>query len=177
MNGVTSVSTDTTEHTVDVVYDDTLVTVPEMKTQLDSQYYYVSHVNLSALQAYNLLQTSSSIFTVDVRERSEYCAGYIPGAVLSPWNSEVFKNEYSSVLPTQGDVLLVCRSGNRSSLAADFLYDNYFSRTNDVIIYNIINGMDGWGYPTDVCPEPPPPPPPPVQTGSQPCINYLLLKK
>ncbi len=175
MNGVTSVSTNITDHTVDVVYDDELVTVPQMKNQLDSQYYYVSYVNLSAVQAYDLLQTSTSLLTVDVRESSEYCAGYIPGAVLSPWNSEVFKNVYSSILPTQGDILLVCRSGNRSSLAADFLYDNNFSRTNDVIIYNVQNGMDGWGYPTSVCPKPPPPPPP-VQTDYQPCINYLLLK-
>lgn len=176
MNGVTSVSTNITDHTVDVVYDDVLVTVVQMKNQLDSQYYYVSHVNLSAAQAYNLLQTSSSILTVDVRERSEYCTGFIPGAVLSPWTSEVFKNVYLSILPTAGDILLVCKTGNRSSLAADFLYENYYSRTKDVIIYSITNGMDGWAYSTDVCPKPPPPPPPPDQTTYQPCINHLLLK-
>ncbi len=153
MNGVANVTVDTNKHSVDVNYDDLLVTIPQMKNELDYRSYYVAYVNLTAEQANNLLQTESNLVTVDVREESEYCTNHISGAVLSSWTSEVFQNQYLSTLPTQGSILLVCKSGNRSSLAGNFLYYNSFSINNNVIIYNIKNGMDGWNYTSVPCPQ------------------------
>lgn len=169
MDGISGVVTDTTLHSADVDYDNEEVTVSEMKNELDANHYYLAYVNLTASQAKDLIDTEPETVTVDVREENEYCGGHIPGAILSPWTSEVFQNEYLSILPQQGNIMLVCRSGNRSSLAGNFLYDHDFSRGGKVIIYSVKAGMNGWGYATETC-SPAPVPAPVIQ----PWLQILL---
>jgi len=159
MNGVSNVSTNTTANSVDIDFDDSLVSVPEMKAELDGRYYYVAYVNISAQQAKTLMDAQPAAITVDVREKSEYCEGHIPEAVLSPWDSGHFQQNYQTTMPSNSTVILVCRSGNRSAQAADFIYDNYFSLARNGIVYNIQTGMNSWNYPVDKCPLPPPPVP------------------
>ncbi len=178
MEGITTVVTDITLHTVDVDYDnDENVSVAEMKTALDTAHYYIAYVNLTGEQAKELIDTESGVVTVDVREESEYCDGHIPGALSSPWTSGVFQNEYTTKLPKQGTIVLVCRSGNRSASAGSYLYDYSFTRNNDVIVYNIKDGMNDWGYATETCsPQVDLPIQPPVTSSViQPWLYFLLL--
>lgn len=55
---------------------------------------------------------------VDVREPAEYVAGHVPGAVLLPLGSV---GAQGGELPADTPVLVICRSGQRSQLAADQL--------------------------------------------------------
>jgi rhodanese-related sulfurtransferase len=61
------------------------------------------------------------ITLVDVREPGEYATGHIPGAILIPLSTlEPTK------IPENGNLILYCRSGNRSRLAAQQLLANGF---------------------------------------------------
>lgn len=71
----------------------------------------------------------------DVREPDEYEAGHVPGAPLVPVGSVP---ERVGEFPTEGEVLLICRSGGRSRAAAEFL------RANGVDAINIDGGTDAW---------------------------------
>jgi rhodanese-related sulfurtransferase len=77
---------------------------------------------------------------VDVREVSEVAEGKIPGAIHIPLGLLEFRmNE----LDKNKTYVMVCRSGGRSSRAAQFL--EYYG-------YNVINmqgGMMSWNAPTE----------------------------
>lgn len=55
---------------------------------------------------------------VDVREVEEFERGHLPGAVNIPLSE--FQARYAEI-PTDKDVVLVCRTGGRSQMAAEFL--------------------------------------------------------
>lgn len=73
---------------------------------------------------------------IDVRESDEYVAGHIPHALNIPLstiedNIERFRD--------QCDIYLVCRSGNRSLRACEFLHDR------DIVnVVNVATGNLGW---------------------------------
>jgi len=58
------------------------------------------------------------IALVDVRNRDEYRAGHIPGALHAPY---VRLPEYVKSLPREAEVVVYCQSGERSAYAAAFL--------------------------------------------------------
>lgn len=72
---------------------------------------------------------------IDVREPDEYVAGHVPGAPLIPLGSVA---DRVSEFPTDGEVLIICRSGGRSRTAAEFL------RGRGIDAVNIDGGTDGW---------------------------------
>lgn len=55
---------------------------------------------------------------VDVREVNEYSEGHLPGAINIPLSS--FQSRYTEI-PTDKSVVLVCRTGGRSGMAAEML--------------------------------------------------------
>jgi rhodanese-related sulfurtransferase len=63
----------------------------------------------------------ASAIVVDVRQPDEYLGGHVPGAVLIPLNDVP---ERFGELPTDREVLVVCRSGGRSYVASEFLVAN-----------------------------------------------------
>ena len=78
---------------------------------------------------------------IDVREVSEFKEGRIPGAVLIPLGELKAKDiEYAK----DKEIILVCRSGNRSSSAAAFLVDKGFSN-----VHNLVGGMLAWAGPVE----------------------------
>lgn len=88
---------------------------------------------------------SANILVVDVREPREYEAGHIPQAQLLPLR---LVPRQGQELPTDQEVVLVCRSGRRSRLAAYILQDMGYTH-----IYNLMGGMLAWeaaGYPVAV---------------------------
>jgi len=83
-------------------------------------------------------------FILDVRTPNEYYSGHIEGADLIPLQQLV---ERISELDTvkNKDILVYCRSGNRSTVAAQILIKNGFKKLN-----NLRSGITGWqreGYP------------------------------
>ncbi|WP_199617758.1 rhodanese-like domain-containing protein [Paenibacillus alkalitolerans] len=82
------------------------------------------------------LQRGDPLIIVDVREDEEVAAGMIPGAkhvVLGE-----LPERYGEI-PREGEVVLVCRSGNRSGKAYGFLESLGYSN-----IVNMTGGMLAW---------------------------------
>jgi len=116
------------------------------------------HTEITAAEAKVMIDSNPNLIIVDVREESEYCAtdppaplppGHIPGAILLPWNSGVFQTEFSQ-LPTDGEILIVCRSGNRSHSASNMLDVNGYTN-----VYDMSDGMLAWVWETDLCTQVP----------------------
>jgi len=77
----------------------------------------------------------ASAVVVDVRQPDEYLGGHVPGAVLIPLNDVP---ERFGELPTDREVLVVCRSGGRSYVASEFLV------ANGVRAVNVAGGTLAW---------------------------------
>lgn len=76
---------------------------------------------------------------IDVREMDEFAAGHIEGMTNMPLSA--FANEYTE-LPKDKEIVLICRSGNRSMQAATFLQEQGYKN-----ITNVSGGMLAWGGP------------------------------
>jgi len=73
------------------------------------------------------------VLLVDVREHDEWSAGHAPGAVHIPLSELT-----AADLPTDRPVVAVCRSGNRSGVAAAQLAQA------GVQVANVAGGMTAW---------------------------------
>ena len=83
-------------------------------------------------------------FFVDVREPIEYQTGSIPGVVNIPLGE---LESRLSELPADQDIVVVCRSGNRSVEGRDILLANGFDN-----VTSMAGGVSDWqseGYPFD----------------------------
>jgi rhodanese-related sulfurtransferase len=82
-------------------------------------------------------------FILDVREPSEWNEAHIAGATLIPLGELVSRvNE----LPKDKEIVVVCRSGNRSAQARDLLLNDGFTQ-----VTSMAGGLNQWkaaGYPT-----------------------------
>ncbi len=85
---------------------------------------------------------------IDVREAEEYAAGHLPGAVLIPRGVLEFQIDcHPQLLARVSDkaaladtpMVLYCRSGGRSALAADRLQSMGYRR-----VYSMAGGFNQW---------------------------------
>ena len=80
---------------------------------------------------------------IDVREPDEYAEGHVPGAPLIPVGSIT---ERVDEVPSEGEVLIICKSGGRSMKAAELL------RSQGIDAVNVAGGTMAWidaGLPVD----------------------------
>lgn len=94
---------------------------------------------ITSVELAERLRNKTAPLMVDVREAPEFRAGHIPDAVNMPLSE--FRTHYTS-LPKDQEVVLVCRSDNRSGMAQQFLRAQGLDRTR-----NLIDGMLGWSGP------------------------------
>ncbi|KUO95525.1 hypothetical protein ATW55_09520 [Ferroacidibacillus organovorans] len=92
----------------------------------------------TALQE-RLKSDAASLEIVDVREPSEFKGGHIAKAKNIPLGT---LDRMLSELPKDKDVVFVCRSGARSSMAARKAQKSGFKA-----IYNLTGGMSSWSGP------------------------------
>ena len=79
-----------------------------------------AYKQITAEEAKKIMDSGEDIVILDVREQEEYDAGHIPGAVLLPYTELEAKAE--EILPDKDKQILVyCRSGRRSKIAAESL--------------------------------------------------------
>ena len=81
-------------------------------------------------------------FMLDVREPEEWMAGHIPGATLIPLGELAARVDE---VPAGQQVVVVCRSGNRSQVGRDILLDAGLEQ-----VTSMAGGMNQWagaGYP------------------------------
>lgn len=86
------------------------------------------------------MNANNDVSIIDVRETEEVKAGKIPGAVNIPLSLLEFRLQD---IDKSKEHILVCRSGNRSGMAAQLLQ----SRGYNVI--NMDGGMLDWDGPTE----------------------------
>jgi rhodanese-related sulfurtransferase len=106
-----------------------------------------SHTDVTLEQAKALIESVPELIVVDVREPYEYCSvqGHIAGARNYPWSSGVLEARYED-LSQNGPLLIVCRLGVRSNMAADFLDACGYTQ-----VYDVLGGMTAWEGRTVPC--------------------------
>lgn len=109
--------------------------LPVDTTPVEAGYAATPFKEVGPHEAAELLKEA---FVVDVREAWEYGGGHVPGAVNIPLST---LPQRLSELPQDRPILLVCNSGNRSGVAADFLVQQGFPRER---IYNLEGGTYAW---------------------------------
>jgi rhodanese-related sulfurtransferase len=89
---------------------------------------------VSVEEAYQMRENGA--FVLDVREFNEWEDGHIPGATLIPLGQLESRMEE---VPEDQDVVIVCRSGNRSAQARNILKNAGFTN-----ITSMSGGMNQW---------------------------------
>ncbi|NSL50985.1 rhodanese-like domain-containing protein [Calidifontibacillus erzurumensis] len=95
---------------------------------------------ITAKEVEALLQEGKTLHIIDVRENEEVANGKIPGAIHIPLGFlDVRMNELDKNL----EYIIVCHSGGRSGMAANFLTSYGFKAVN------MIDGMVAWEGPIE----------------------------
>ena len=96
-------------------------------------------VSITAEEAKEIMDTGDGFVILDVRTQEEYDEGHVPGAILIP-NTEI-ENRAEEELPDNAQLILVyCRSGRRSKLAAQILADLGYTNVKE------FGGILDWPY-------------------------------
>ena len=96
-------------------------------------------VSITAKEAKEIMDTEEGYLILDVRTQEEYDEGHVPGAVLIP--NTAIENRAEEELPDKEQLILVyCRSGRRSKLAAQILTDLGYTNVKE------FGGILDWPY-------------------------------
>ncbi len=99
----------------------------------------VEYKKISAVDAKARMDSGDTIIILDVRTQEEYDAGHIPGAILVP--NETIVDKQPELLPDlDAEILVYCRSGNRSAQAAKKLIAIGYTNVVD------FGGIIDWPY-------------------------------
>ena len=99
----------------------------------------VGYVNITAQEAKEIMDSAEGYVILDVRTQEEFDEKHIPGAVLLP-DDEV-RQRAGEVLPDKDQLILVyCRSGRRSKLAAEILVELGYTNIKE------FGGIIDWPY-------------------------------
>jgi len=96
---------------------------------------------ISAEAAKNRMDENKDVIIVDVRTLSEYNEGHIDGAILIP-NETIKDTPPEQLTDLDAEILIYCRSGNRSQQAAEKLIKLGYTNVYD------FGGMIDWPYDT-----------------------------
>ena len=100
------------------------------------------YVNITAEEAKNLMDSETGYVILDVRSQEEYDQGHIPGAILIP-DTEI-ESKAEEILTDKDQMILVyCRSGRRSKLAAEALVKLGYTDIRE------FGGIIDWPYETE----------------------------
>ena len=99
----------------------------------------VEYKKISAADAKARMDSGDAIVILDVRTQEEYDAGHIAGAILVP--NETIADKQPQLLPDlDAEILVYCRSGNRSAQAAKKLIAIGYTNVVD------FGGIIDWPY-------------------------------
>ena len=94
---------------------------------------------ITAEDAKMIMDSGEDIVILDVREQDEFDAGHIPDAILIPYTE--IENKAEEMLPDKDKQILVyCRSGRRSKIAAESLAALGYSNIKE------FGGIIDWPY-------------------------------
>lgn len=97
---------------------------------------------ITAEEAKERMDKDDKVVILDVRTEEEYQEGYVPGAIVIP--NETISSEPLEELPDMDqEILVYCRSGNRSAQAAKKLAEAGYTQVYD------FGGIIDWPYDTE----------------------------
>ena len=97
------------------------------------------YVNITAEEAKQIMDNEEGYIILDVRTQEEYDEGHIPGAIVIPHEEIAEKAE--DVLTDKDQLILVyCRSGRRSKIAAEALVELGYTNIKE------FGGIIDWPY-------------------------------
>lgn len=97
------------------------------------------YVRITPAEAKEMMDTREGYVILDTRTPEEYETGHIPGAIVI--SHEEIKEKAEAVLPDKDQLILVyCRSGRRSKLAAQDLVDLGYTNVKE------FGGIMDWPY-------------------------------
>ena len=99
----------------------------------------ISYEQISQEEAKALMESETDYVILDVRTEEEFAEGYIAGAILIP--DYAIKEKAESMLPDKNQLILVyCRSGRRSKIAASELVALGYTNVKE------FGGIIDWSY-------------------------------
>ncbi len=97
------------------------------------------YVNITAEEAKQIMDSQEGYIILDVRTQEEYDQGHIPGAIVI--SHEEIAEKAEDVLTDKDQLILVyCRSGRRSKLAAEALVELGYTNIKE------FGGIIDWPY-------------------------------
>ena len=97
------------------------------------------YVNITAEEAKRIIDSEEGYIILNVREQDEYDEGHIPGAIVISHKEIAEKAE--DVLTDKDQLILVyCRSGRRSKIAAEALVELGYTNIKE------FGGIIDWPY-------------------------------
>ncbi len=94
---------------------------------------------ITAEDAKNIMDSGEEHIILDVREQDEFDEGHIPGTILIPYTE--IENKAEEMLPDKDmQILVYCRSGRRSKIAAESLATLGYSNIKE------FGGIIDWNY-------------------------------
>ena len=100
------------------------------------------YVNITAQEAKKIMDTERNYIILDTRTQAEYDEKHIPGAIVI--SHDEIKEKAETVLRDKDQLILVyCRSGRRSKLAAEDLVELGYTNIKE------FGGIIDWPYETE----------------------------
>ena len=96
-------------------------------------------MNITAEKAKQIMDMEEGYIILDVRTQEEYDEGHIPGAILIP-NTEIEDRAEDELTDKNQLILVYCRSGRRSKLAAEILVELGYTNIRE------FGGIIDWPY-------------------------------
>lgn len=93
-------------------------------------------INIHPLDVKERLKSGEKLTLIDVRESEEVAAGRIPGSKHISLSE--LQSRWQEIDPNE-EAIIVCRSGNRSGMACEFLMGRGYDK-----VKNLMGGMNGW---------------------------------
>ena len=100
------------------------------------------YVNITAEEAKQIMDSEEGYVILDVRTQEEYDQGHIPGAILIP-DTEINLRAEKELTDKDQLLLVYCRSGRRSKLAAEALVELGYTNIKE------FGGIIDWPYETE----------------------------
>ena len=97
------------------------------------------YMNITAEEAKHIMDTEEGYIILDVRAQDEYDQGHIPGAIVIP-HTEIETRAEEELTDKDQQILVYCRSGRRSKLAADALRELGYTNIKE------FGGILDWPY-------------------------------
>lgn len=95
--------------------------------------------NITAQEAKQIMDTKTEYIILDVRTEDEFSQGHIPGAVLIP-DYEIEEKAEKQLTDKNQLILVYCRSGRRSKIAAEALAKQGYTNVKE------FGGIIDWPY-------------------------------